>query len=72
MIKSVPVGSSKVKFQFVAAFVQDPKKEQLPSLTFFKTKAISFPGGDKFKPLDECEIDPRAQGCSGGIYDDDE
>jgi hypothetical protein len=71
MIKSVPVGSNRVKFQFVAAFVQDPKKEALPSLTFFKTKAISFPGGDKFKPLDECEIDPRASGCSGGIYDEE-
>lgn len=72
MIKSVKPGTSKVKFQFVAAFVQDPSKEQLPSLTFFKTKAISFPGGDKFKPLDECEIDPRASGCSGGLYDEDE
>jgi len=71
MIKSVPIGSSKVKFQFVAAFSQDPKKEELPSLTFFKTKAISFPGGDKFKPLDECEIDPRATGCSGGLYDEE-
>ena len=32
-------------------------------LTFFKTKAISFPGGDKFQPLGDCEIDPRADGC---------
>lgn len=34
-----------------------------PQLTFFKTKAISFPGGDKFQPLSDCEIDPRADGC---------
>ena len=32
-------------------------------MTFFKTKAISFPGGDKFQPLGDCEIDPRADGC---------
>ena len=71
MIKEVVPGKSKVTFQFVAAVSQDPKKEKVSELTFFKTKAISFPGGDKFKALDECEIDPRAQGCSGGMYDDE-
>lgn len=71
MIKEVVPGKSKVIYQFVAAITQDPKTEKVPELTFFKTKAISFPGGDKFKALDECEIDPRAQGCSGGMYDDE-
>ena len=60
MIKSVPPGESNVKYQFVAAISQDPKKEALPGITFFKTKAVSYPGGDKFKPLDDCEIDPRS------------
>ena len=60
MIKFVPPGESNVKFQFVAAISQDPKKEALPGITFFKTKAVSYPGGDKFKPLDDCEIDPRS------------
>ena len=60
MIKSVPPGESNVKYQFVAAISQDPKKEALPGITFFKTKAVSYPGGDKVKPLDDCEIDPRS------------
>ena len=46
MIKSVPPGVSTVKYQFVAAVSIDPKKEPLPDLTFFKTKAVSFPGFD--------------------------
>lgn len=69
MLKTVPPGQSKLAYQFVAAVTTDPKKSPLPTLTFFKTKAISFPGGAKFKPLDICEIDPRADGCDG---DEDE
>ena len=42
----------------------------LGKLTFFKTKAVAFPGGDRFKALTECEVDPRAEGCSS--EDDDE
>ena len=56
MLKTVPPGESKLAYQFVAAVSADPKKNPLPALTFFKTKAISFPGGAKFKPLDICEI----------------
>jgi len=69
MIKEIAPGQSSVKYQFVAAVTMDPKKEPIPTLTFFKTKAISFPGGDKFKPLDICEIDPRADGCSPELDD---
>ena len=68
-IKVVPPGKSQIKYQFVAAVTTDPKKEPLGKLTFFKQKAISFPGGDRFKALTECEIDPRADGCNS---DDDE
>lgn len=60
MIKSVPPGKSTTTYQFVAAVSGDPSKVPVPKLTFFNTKAISFPGGAKFKPLGECEIDPRA------------
>ena len=60
MIKSVPAGKSIQTFQFVAAVTSDPKTTPPPPLTFFKTKAISFPGGDKFQPLSDCEIDPRS------------
>lgn len=70
MIKEIAPGESTVKYQFVAAVSADPKKTPLPQLTFFKTKAISFPGGEKFKPLGECEIDPRADGCSPELDED--
>ena len=70
MIKEVPPGESVINYQFVAAVSADPKKNPLPQLTFFKTKAISFPGGEKFKPLGECEIDPRADGCSPELDED--
>eukprot|EP01031_Cornospumella_fuschlensis_P042863 gene42863-52375_t len=63
MIKTVPPGESHVTYQFVAAVSSDPKQTPLPKLGFSKTKLVSFPGGDKFKPLGECEIDPRADGC---------
>mmetsp|Transcript_7531 Transcript_7531/g.12520 ORF Transcript_7531/g.12520 Transcript_7531/m.12520 type:complete len:217 (+) Transcript_7531:116-766(+) len=71
MIKKVAPGSSHITYQFVAAVTTDPKVSPLPDLTFFGTKAISFPGGDRFKPLGECEIDPRADGCPGASEDDD-
>eukprot|EP01041_Mallomonas_annulata_P007699 gene7699-15755_t len=62
MIKSVPPGESRVTFQFVAAVVTDPKVTPISdtSLTFFKTKAVSFPGGDRFKALDVCDVDPSS------------
>ena len=65
MIKEIAPGSQKVKYQFVAAVSSDPKKSPIPKISFMKTKAVSFPGGEKFKPLGECEIDPRAEGCDG-------
>ena len=64
-------GSSVQKYQFVAAITADPKKEGYvtPSVSFMKTKAVSFPGGEKFQPLSECEMDPRADGCQPGDED---
>jgi hypothetical protein len=60
MIKRVEDGESQITFQFVAATTANVLKgEKIPELTFFKTKAVSYPGGDKFQALDECEIDPR-------------
>ena len=59
MIKSVEPGDSTITYQFVAAVSTDPKKEEIPKITFFKTKATSYPGGSKFQPLGECEMDPR-------------
>ena len=67
MIKTVEPGESTVKYQFVAAVSVDPKKEELPKISFLKTKATSFPGGSKFQPLSECEMDPR--NCEAGEDD---
>lgn len=68
MIKSVDPGQSTVAFQFVVAIQENTLKgEALPPLEFMKTKAISFPGGNKFQPLSDCEMDPRS--CDG---EDDE
>mmetsp|Transcript_16657 Transcript_16657/g.16021 ORF Transcript_16657/g.16021 Transcript_16657/m.16021 type:complete len:225 (+) Transcript_16657:62-736(+) len=71
MIKLVPPGISKQKYQFVAAITEDPKGKDYttPSVSFMKTKAVSFPGGEKFQPLSECEMDPRADGCQPGDED---
>lgn len=70
MIKSVEPGDSTIKYQFVAAVSTDPKKEDIPKIEFMKTKATSFPGGKKFAPLSECEMDPRS--CTDGVVDEDE
>lgn len=69
MIKTVEPGESTIKYQFVAAVSANPKKEELPKISFFKTKATSFPGGAKFAPLSECEMDPR--NCDENADEDD-
>ena len=70
MIKRVEPGEQDIKFQFVAATTKNPLKgETIPELTFFRQKAVSMPGGNKFEPLDECEIDPRADGCEDNDRD---
>lgn len=69
MIKKVEPGDSTVKYQFVAAISQNPKNEALPEIIFMKTKAVSYPGGSKFQPLSECEMDPR--NCFNGEVDDE-
>ncbi len=70
MIKKVPPGEQDIKFQFVIATTKNPLKgEKIPDLTFFNQKVVSMPGGNKFVPLDECEIDPRADGCEDNERD---
>lgn len=63
MIKEIPPSATHVTYQFIAAVSGDPKKVPLPKLSFLKTKAVAFPGGDRFKSLDVCEVDSRAEGC---------
>lgn len=74
MIDSIPPGSSDVKFIFVAQQSDDcvpTRKEKCPvqgtkplvPLKFEKVKAISYPGGDRYKVYDECEQNEFAEGC---------
>jgi len=75
MIDSVPPGKSEVEFVFVSQ--QNTKcrstrefkcpiegTEPLVELKFQGVKAISYPGGDRYKLYDECEQNEFAEGCS--------
>ena len=74
MIDKIPQGESTVEFIFVAQQGTDcvntrTKKcsvqgeAPLVPLKFEKVKAISYPGGDRFKAYDECEQNEFAEGC---------
>ena len=74
MIDKIPPGESIVEFLFVAQQSDDcvstrQKKcpvqgtKPLVDLKFEKTKAISYPGGDRYKVYDECEQNEFAEGC---------
>ncbi|CAM9526103.1 unnamed protein product [Chrysoparadoxa australica] len=62
IIPEIPPGEGKVKFQFIAAI---PPSEELSDkkLKFKSLKAISYPGGEKYGAIDECEMNPLADGC---------
>jgi len=74
MIDKIPKGDSIVEFLFVAQQSDDcvstrQKKcpvegtKPLALLQFDKIKAISYPGGDRYKVYDECEQNEFAEGC---------
>jgi hypothetical protein len=74
MIPVVPPGTSEVEFLFVAQQQDDcvpSRKEKCPvqgtkplvELVFSRVKAISYPGGNRFKVYDECEQNEFADGC---------
>jgi hypothetical protein len=81
MIKKVPPGKNEVEFIFVSQ-QDDPCKVEkikggmkrcpregtkpLVPITFQKIKAIAYPGGDRFKPYDECEQNPFLEECDDG------
>eukprot|EP00612_Vaucheria_litorea_P008548 CAMPEP_0171474886 /NCGR_PEP_ID=MMETSP0946-20130122/2690_1 /TAXON_ID=109269 /ORGANISM="Vaucheria litorea, Strain CCMP2940" /LENGTH=185 /DNA_ID=CAMNT_0012004899 /DNA_START=126 /DNA_END=683 /DNA_ORIENTATION=+ len=62
---TLPPGSSKVAFQFVAAIgpseVFSDKK-----LEFTSIKAISYPGAGRYGTITECEMNPLADECDQG------
>jgi hypothetical protein len=74
MIDKIPPGDSIVEFLFVAQQSDDcvstrQKKcpvqgtKPLVDLAFEKVKAISYPGGDRYKEYNECEQNEFAEGC---------
>lgn len=74
MIDKIVPGESSVSFLFVAQ-QSDPcvstrqakcpveGTKPLMDLKFDKVKAISYPGGDRYKVYDECEQNEFAEGC---------
>ncbi|CAN0259438.1 unnamed protein product [Ascophyllum nodosum] len=62
IIDKVPVGSNRVSFQFVAAI--EPQEDfNSKKLKFSSLKAISYPGGQQYGAITECEMNPLAEGC---------
>jgi len=74
MIDTIVPGDSEISFIFVAQ--QDDEcvstrqkkcpvqgTKPLVPLKFEKVKAISYPGGDRYKVYDECEQNEFAEGC---------
>ena len=68
MIKTVPPGSERVQFEFVAVI---PDKDigavegSLGKLTFDSLKAISYPGGARMATFTACELDSLSDECDG-------
>eukprot|EP00617_Octactis_speculum_P015436 CAMPEP_0185767594 /NCGR_PEP_ID=MMETSP1174-20130828/45026_1 /TAXON_ID=35687 /ORGANISM="Dictyocha speculum, Strain CCMP1381" /LENGTH=220 /DNA_ID=CAMNT_0028451879 /DNA_START=32 /DNA_END=694 /DNA_ORIENTATION=- len=73
-IDSVPPGTNKVDFVFVASLNKDDSKlssaEGLPKLVFRSLKAISYPGGARFQELSACELDSLSDECDD-VSDED-
>mmetsp|Transcript_9212 Transcript_9212/g.12195 ORF Transcript_9212/g.12195 Transcript_9212/m.12195 type:complete len:226 (+) Transcript_9212:300-977(+) len=61
IIDEIRPGKSKVSFQFVAAIPEE--REGLGILNFESLKAISYPGGNRFKAISECDFNPSADEC---------
>lgn len=61
-IKSVPGGVGSVEFEFVAV-IPDSKNNELGELKFDSLKAISYPGGKRYAPITDCELDSLSDSC---------
>lgn len=62
IIANIPVGVSRVSFQFVAA-IEPQENFDLKKLRFKSLKAISYPGGQQYGAITECEMNPLAEEC---------
>lgn len=60
MIDTIKPGANDIDFVFVAT---DSKGSEMGQLRFESLKAISYPGGDRYKPYDPCEQNEAMEGC---------
>jgi len=67
LIETIPPGTTEVQFRFVAALPKQGLKLPLPPLEFKSLKAIWYPGGNRFEPLGECDLNPVAPGCDPDV-----
>jgi hypothetical protein len=61
MIPKIPPGESEFEFVFVSTDSKGSAASE--SLRFESLKAISYPGGDRYKIYDPCEQNPAMEGC---------
>ncbi|CAM9172367.1 unnamed protein product [Phaeothamnion confervicola] len=62
IVDKIAPGKSEISFQFIAAIdpAQDFSKKRLE---FESLKAISYPGGARYKEITECDMNPLGEGC---------
>ena len=60
MIPKIPPGESEFEFIFVST---DSRGTQFGNLRFESLKAISYPGGDRYRVYNPCEQNPAMEGC---------
>jgi len=63
MIEEIPPGKQRVTFRFVAALPKSYAGKPIPELAFRSMKAIWYPGGNRFEPMSQCDMNPTADGC---------
>ncbi|KAJ1625983.1 hypothetical protein T492DRAFT_1036018 [Pavlovales sp. CCMP2436] len=61
MIPLIPPGESQFEFVFVS--VDTKKNPEMGELKFESLKAISYPGGERYKIYNPCEQNPAMDGC---------
>uniref|UniRef100_A0A7S2I7A4 Uncharacterized protein n=1 Tax=Alexandrium andersonii TaxID=327968 RepID=A0A7S2I7A4_9DINO len=63
LVETIPPGTSRVQFRFVASLPKAGAKQPIPPLTFKTLKATWYPGGSRFDPIGQCDLTPTAPEC---------
>jgi len=61
IIPKIVPGKSNIKFEMVAAVPSE--RGDVGELRFESIKAISYPGGDRYKAISDCDFNPSGDGC---------